>query len=115
VRQMVWLMVLLGAWGGSACVLSGPPPARGDARDPLGPWRRTAAGWENSLAWTAPAQRRPPLVHPLIAALCLILGTLGGTRLVKSAHPDAGHARPAACDSQTEDETFLSGRIAPSP
>jgi hypothetical protein len=108
-------MILLGALGWLACVLPGPPPVHSDARVPLDPWRRTAAGWENSITWAAPAQRRPPVVHPLIAALFLILGTLGGTQLVKSADPDAGHARPTACDPQAEVGTLLSGRIAPSP
>jgi hypothetical protein len=111
VRQIVCLIAVLGTLGWLACVLPGPPPMPSQDRDPLGVWRRTAAGWENSNAWTAPDPSHPPAMHPLLAALFLIVGTVGGTQLVKAAPPDAGQTHPAVQDLQPNDGTPLPGRI----
>jgi hypothetical protein len=84
VRQIVSLIALLGTLGWLACVLPDLPPEQSNATDPLGPWRRTTAGWENSSAWSAPALRCPPDLHPLVASAVLLVGVLGGALLVRS-------------------------------
>ncbi|MBN2579269.1 MAG: hypothetical protein JXB10_09785 [Pirellulales bacterium] len=93
VRRVVWLILLLGTLGWLACVLPGSRPVCCRAPDPLGPWRRTAAGWETCTSWTTPAQRQPPPVHPLWAAAVQLAGVVGGTLLV---NPRTRTAFPSA-------------------
>jgi hypothetical protein len=87
VRQVVWLIILLVTMVWLACVLPGPEPVRSTAPDPLGPWRRTASGWENCNAWTPPAPPvNLPALHPLLAAALLFAAALGGSLIVESKH-----------------------------
>lgn len=86
-RQVVWLATLLTVLGWLACTLPGPKPVESHTPDPLGPWRRTATGWENYTTWTGPAVRNPPALHPLLAAALLFVGAVGGALLAEARIP----------------------------
>jgi hypothetical protein len=84
VRQVAWLLILLGAISWLACILPGPEPVHSHVPDALGSWRRTATGWEENTTWTKPVASDLPGLHPLAAAALLLAGAVGGSSLVGS-------------------------------
>jgi hypothetical protein len=76
VQKIGWILAVLCAlcWIASDINLPGEPQAAPAQNESI--WRRTADGWENVNDWTFAIEKSPPVLHPGVMALLMVILSL---------------------------------------
>ena len=75
-QKIGWILAVLCAvcWVASDINLPGEAPAVPSQNELV--WRRTADGWENVNDWTFAVEKSPPILHPGVMALLMLMLSL---------------------------------------